>query len=271
VKRVASRDNAHFRRLWRLANVGKERRGSGQMLLDGAHLIEAYTAVFGPADLQLVVRSSVAETATAGYPAGLDPIILADALFDEIAPVETPTGLLGVAPIPISPVATAEAERPGFNVFLDGIQDPGNLGAVLRSAAAAGASEAFLSAQCADPWSPKCLRGGMGAHFHLRLHDRVDLPEAARGFPGRLLAADSHGGRCLFEADVGGDIGFILGGEGQGISAPMLAMAAERVHIPMADGVESLNIAAAATLLFYEWRRHRAPDFSDPSKLPLIT
>jgi TrmH family RNA methyltransferase len=178
-------------------------------------------------------------------------------LFDEISPVETPAGLLAVAPIP-QPSLGAAADRDRFSVFLDGLQDTGNLGAILRSAAAAGGRDAFLSTQCADPWAPKCLRAGMGAHFHMTLHDRVNLLDVARSFRGRLIAADSRGERSLFEVDLDGTVGFIIGGEGAGISPALLELAAERVRIPMAAGIESLNAAAAATLVFYEWRRHRS-------------
>ena len=229
------------------------------MLLDGVHLIDAYVATFGSDDLQLVARASSIEREEVAARLALvsDALVLSDTLFDDISPVETPTGLLAVAPIP-QPGYPARTDRECFSVFLDGLQDPGNLGAVLRSAAAAGGGDAFLSAQCADPWSPKCLRAGMGAHFRLALHDRVDLMEAARSFQGRLIAADSRGEHNLFEADLGGTVGFIVGGEGAGIAPALLKLAAERVRIPMAEGIESLNAAAAATLVFYEWRRRRA-------------
>jgi TrmH family RNA methyltransferase len=228
------------------------------MLLDGVHLIDAYIAAFGTGGLQLFVRASSVGRDEVAKRLRLvhAPVVLSDALFGEISPVETPTGLLAVAPIP-QPRVVAEARSDRFSVFLDGLQDPGNLGAVVRSAAAAGGQIAFLSAQCADPWSPRCLRAGMGGHFHLALHDRVDLCEAARSFRGRLIAADSRGERSLFEANLGGTVGFIIGGEGAGISPALLELAAERVRIPMATGIESLNAAAAATLMFYEWRRHR--------------
>jgi TrmH family RNA methyltransferase len=98
----------------------------------------------------------------------------------------------------------------------------------------------------------------MGAHFHLTLHDRVDLLDAARKFRGRLIAADSRGDRDLFQADLDGAVGFIIGSEGAGIRPGLLALAAERVRIPMAPGIESLNAAAAAAVMFYEWLRRRS-------------
>jgi TrmH family RNA methyltransferase len=231
------------------------------MLLDGVHLVDAYVAVFGAGALQLFVQASSIDRPEVAERLRLSraPVVLSDALFGEISPVETPTGLLAVAPIPEGPSVT-ETPADRFSVFLDGLQDPGNLGAVLRSAAAAGARDTFLSIGCADPWSAKCLRAGMGAHFHLVIHDRVDLVPTASNFQGRLIATDSRGERSLFEVDLAGAIGFVVGGEGSGVSPELLELAAERVRIPMAEGIESLNVAAAATLVFYEWRRQRGMD-----------
>lgn len=142
-------------------------------------------------------------------------------------------------------------------MLLDGVQDPGNLGSILRSAAAAGGKEVWVSVGSADPWSPKCLRGGMGAQFRLVVHDRVDLLAQARQFKGKLVAADVNGEALLFGADLSGSLGFVIGAEGAGIRAPLLAMVSTRLRIPMAPGIESLNAGAAAAVLFYEWRRQR--------------
>lgn len=208
----------------------------------------------------LVARASALEPAgqelRLGTEGGPETVVLSDALFKQISPVDTPTGLLAVVPIPKSRVTPASSE--GFTVFIDGVQNPGNLGAILRSAAAAGGTAALLSSHCADPWSPRCLRGGMGGHFRIRLEERVDLVQAAAAFKGRFVAADAHGDRSLFEADLGGEVGFVVGGEGQGISTTLLRLADQRIRIPMAAGIESLNAAAVATLLFYEWHRRQA-------------
>jgi TrmH family RNA methyltransferase len=255
MKKITSRDNPDFRQLLRLARSGKARRAAGQILLDGTHLIDAYVAAFGAAGITLVARASALDSVEtrrwtlAGEPA----LVLADGLFNDLSPVETPTGVLALAPIPRQPGQAGA----GFTVFLDGVQDPGNLGAILRSAAAAGAACAVLSPQCADPWSPKCLRGGMGAQFVLAVQDHQDLIASIRAFPGRVLAADSQAATALFEVDLSGTVGFVVGAEGLGISEPVLAVCTGRVRIPMARGIESLNASAAATLLFYEWRRTR--------------
>jgi TrmH family RNA methyltransferase len=256
LKKITSRDNPDYRRLLRLASSGRTRRSLGQILLDGEHLIDAYAQAYGPASLVLVARMSSLESAPvqrrlADFGAAL---ILADGLFNELSPVDSPTGLLAVAGMPPSRQPSAS----GFTVLIDGVQDPGNLGAILRSAAAAGAGSVLLSAQCADVWSPKCLRGAMGAQFVLALQEQQDLVTAAGRLSARLVAADPRATAVLFEADLADPIAFVVGAEGRGVSPELLALSTQRVRIPMLPGIESLNAAAAATLLFYEWRRRRA-------------
>jgi TrmH family RNA methyltransferase len=256
VKRITSRENSEFRRLRQLARSSRERRSSGHLLLDGEHLIEAYGAAFGYHRMQVVLSVSRAGDYTRwSARTQVDPVVLSDALFDQVSPVETPTGVLAVAQTPQSPGRLPDTQS--FAVLVDGVQDPGNLGAILRSAAAAGAGRVLLSADCAEPWSPKCLRGGMGAQFLLDIADRADLPAAARAFPGQLVAAHSRGDQSLFQADLRGTIGFVLGGEGKGVSSELLALSQVHLRIPMRPGVESLNVAAAASVLFYEWFRQR--------------
>jgi TrmH family RNA methyltransferase len=143
-------------------------------------------------------------------------------------------------------------------VFLEGIQDAGNVGAILRSAAAFGVRDAVLGGGCADPWSPKVLRAAMGAHFSLRVRRVGDLAPAVAAFAGATVCAVAHGGRPLQEIDLGGRVGWILGAEGQGVSASLAATAAQRTTIGLAPGTESLNVAAVAAILCYERARRRA-------------
>lgn len=255
MKKITSRDNAEYRRLWRLAHSVKQRRSSGLALLDGDHLVRSYADAFGPDDLQLYLRDSAAdqpEIRALAARAGERVTRLADRLFDSLSPVETPVGILAIAPIRRPPAAAD-----GFLVWIDRIQDPGNLGSILRSAAAAGASEAWVSHGSADPWSPRCLRGGMGAHFRLAVRDEVALAAAARGFPGRIVVAEGDAPLSVYDADLSGRIAFVLGAEGTGVSKELLELAHVRVKVPMQPGIESLNVAAAAAVLFYEWRRRR--------------
>ena len=260
MKRLQSRDNPRFKRIAHLAASARARRAEGLIVLDGVHLVEAYLAAFGPNGIQLIVRDDAGEQpeirslrARVGDDAALS---MANRLFDSLSPVETPAGIMAVVPLP---AIAAPSGTHGLSVLLDGIQDPGNLGAILRSAVAAGSDQVYLSSACADPWSPRCLRGGMGAQFRLAMHDRQLLPQVAHAYPGQIIAASATGEMALFDAPIKERCAIVIGAEGQGISPELLACATLRVRIPMAHGIESLNAASAATLLFYEWRRrHRS-------------
>jgi TrmH family RNA methyltransferase len=137
-------------------------------------------------------------------------------------------------------------------VLLEDVQDPGNLGSILRSTAAAGIRQVYLSAQCADLWSPRVLRAGMGAHFHLDCFAGVDLGGFAATFPGRLIATHLAARQSVFEVDLTGQIGLIFGNEGAGLSRALLDKVASVVAIPMPGQTESLNIAAAAAVCLFE-------------------
>jgi TrmH family RNA methyltransferase len=219
-------------------------------VLDGAHLLDACLAS-GRLPEMLVMAESAASNAEisslslrAGAP---QKIMLPDALFGEVSPVDAPTGILAVIEIPHLPVPA----NPGFCLLLEDIQDPGNLGSMLRSAAAAGVQVAWLSAGCADAWSPRVLRGGMGAHFVLSIVERASLLDVAASFSGRTLAA-CLGGESLYAMDLTGPVAFMIGNEGAGLSRKLIDAASGRFTIPMPGQVESLNAAAAAAICLFE-------------------
>jgi TrmH family RNA methyltransferase len=136
--------------------------------------------------------------------------------------------------------------------MLEDLQDPGNLGSILRSCAAAGIRHVLLSKGSVHAWSPRVLRAGMGAHFALSIHERADLVAAARKFPGRLIATRAGAPQAVFDADLRGSVGLMFGNEGAGLSAELLATAHAVVSIPMPGTAESLNVAAAAAVCLFE-------------------
>jgi TrmH family RNA methyltransferase len=259
-KRISSRDNALFKRIARLASSARERREQGATLLDGPHLVAAYRAAGGVAEALVVSESAHARAETRqlfeSAPARARAL-LSDRLFGEIAQVVEPVGLLAVIRTPAPPAPPARAQT---CLLLDGIQDPGNLGSILRTAAAAGARHVFLSKGCVFAWSPKVLRAGQGAHFYLAIHERATLTEVAAGHRGTLAATDAHSGIPVFEADLRGPVAWIFGSEGAGVSSELAGAANLRVRIPMPVHVESLNVAAAAAVcLFEQVRQQRRP------------
>ncbi|MDD4881624.1 MAG: RNA methyltransferase, partial [Gallionellaceae bacterium] len=162
-------------------------------------------------------------------------------------PVSTPTGILSVIDIPKPEPARSDR----FAMLLEEIQDPGNLGSLLRSAAAAGVEAVYLSKGCAEAWSPKALRGSQGGHFRLNIHEGADLTETVRMFPGRAYAAALRCGCDLYSLDLTGPSAFAFGNEGAGLSDALLRETTA-FSIPMAGEVESLNVAAAAAICLFE-------------------
>lgn len=251
VKLISSRDNSLFKSLKKLANSARERRKVSKALLDGVHLIVAYLERLGSPELLAIARSAQDKPEIRMLLARLPDvslIVLSDALFQELAPVESPTGVLALVAVPELPLPQALQ----CVILLEAVQDPGNLGSILRSAAAAGVEAAYLSSGCADAWSPKVLRGGMGAHFALSIREGVDLVAAAQAFSGEVVAATLRGEASLFDADLSGAIAFVIGNEGAGVSQTLQQAATRCVRIPMPGAVESLNAAAAAAVCFFE-------------------
>lgn len=253
---LRARDNPRLRRWTRLAADPRERRSEGRALIEGPHLIAACLAAGVKPEALILSESGAgrAEMAQLVQRSGATATILADKLFAALADAESPQGIAAEIRLPRE---AAALESAAGCVFLDGVQDAGNVGAILRSAAAFGVPVAVLGPGCADAWSPKVLRAAMGAHFSIGLRRSDDLATDLERFGGRLAVAVPRGGAPLGEADLAGRLGWILGAEGQGVSAALASRAELRVTIPMRAATESLNVAAAAAILFYEAARLR--------------
>jgi TrmH family RNA methyltransferase len=254
MKLVQSRDNPFYKELAKLAGSARQRGKAGQTLLDGAHLLAAYLDS-GAKPLHILLNSAALRDgeveALLRRAPGVPVTQLDDKLFAELTELKTPSGILALIAIP-HPVTAGSR----FALLLEDIQDPGNLGSMLRSAAAAGCDTVFLSKGCADAWSPRVLRAGMGGHFVLSIRESADLLAVARVFDGNLYAASLQAKASLYDCDLRGNLGFAIGNEGAGLSN---ALAAEciPVAIPMPGKVESLNAAAAAAICLFEAVRQR--------------
>lgn len=252
-KNINSADNAQYKALKKLATQARERRKQGQTLLDGVHLIQSVIdarAEFQSHLKQLIVREGDEEQAEIHAClqalAGTPSVLLGKSLFDALSPVDSPTGILALFEIPPAP-----AHQHHCAVALENIQDPGNLGSILRTAAAAGAEAVYLSKGCAEAWSPKALRAAMGAHFHLAIHEQAELTELASNYPQRI-ATRLDARSSLYQLDLTTPTLFLFGNEGQGLSDELAATASHAVSIPMPGPSESLNVAAAAAVCLFE-------------------
>ncbi len=257
IKRISSRDNPFYKSLLKLSSSARERRDAGQTLLDGAHLLRAFLDAGGTPQHLLLNEQALQDAEIAALLeacADVPRTQFDDALFAQLSDLKTPTGLLSLIDLPAAGIDAVQSQ---FALLLEDIQDPGNLGSMLRSAAAAGCDAVFLSQGCADAWSPRVLRAGMGGHFALSIHESADLIQVAAEFGGQVLAASLQAERSLYESELCGKLAFAIGNEGAGLSAALLNAAQRHFIIPMPGRVESLNAAAAAAVCLFEAVRQR--------------
>lgn len=255
---IQSRDNPRYKALRKLAESARARRDAGVLLLDGVHLLQAYGAALGPVREVYVLAGTEEKPEHQAWLAaqgpGLGVTRLAPALFREVVDTDSPAGLLGLAP---RPDVSGPPDSGDDAVLLDGVQDPGNLGTLMRTAAAAGVRQILLSPGCTDPWSPRALRAGQGAQFLLQIHPGIDLAEYLLSFPGKRLATRLNGASDLYDLTLLGPNAWVFGAEGLGVSAGVAAAVSHGVRIPMAGETESLNVAAAAAICLFEALRQR--------------
>lgn len=255
-KHIISRDNPVFKQLKKLADNSRERRSERQTLLDGVHLIEAYMATFGEPVMIIIPegKSSIEATGLIQNLTEISTIMLPTLMFAELTPVASATGILALVKIP----QLLPPEQPSFALMLEEIQDPGNLGSMLRTAAAAGVEAVYLSASCTDAWSPKALRGGQGAQFVLPIVERANLIAELENFNGNSYATTMQG-ESLYAQDLTLATAFVIGNEGAGLRKQTIAAADKRITIPMTEShfgsVESLNAGAAAAICLFERKR----------------
>ena len=243
---ITSRDNPLLKRLRVLAQDNIAYRKQGQVWLEGDHLCRAL--------LVRQLRPAVALFAESAW-SGADPALkraapkvhtVPDALMAGISGLESPAGMGFLWDLPPD-----EGIKPGAaTVVLDRLQDAGNVGSILRSAAAMGFAQVLAIKGTAALWSPKVLRAGMGAHFGLRLVEGLGV-EALEGLGVPLLVTSSHQGEWLHQAELPWPCAWVMGHEGQGVGPALTTMAARSVRIVQPGGEESLNVAAAAAVCLH--------------------
>jgi TrmH family RNA methyltransferase len=244
----------------RLFASARDRRKAGRCVLEGEHLVAVYSERHGAPESIVVTDDALARPGvrTLAERHADRTVVVGAKLLAELTALPADVGLLAVVPT-LRPASDAPG---GFCLLLDDVQDPGNVGSMLRSAAAAGVAQAVLSKHCAFAWSPKVLRAGQGAHFCLDIHEDVDLPAWAAAFRaggGEVVATVATGGTSLYAARLAGRVALAIGNEGAGLAPALAAQATQRVSIPMPGGMESLNAAAAAAVCLFECVRQRAP------------
>ncbi len=254
VKAITSRDNPLLVRLRKLAADPAGYRKWGEVWVEGEHLCAAFAqrggvaaqAVIGEDAWQVPALRELAGAAAA-------VAVVPTALLAQLSTLETPAPLCFALPWPGPGVL--DAGQP--SVVLDRLQDAGNVGNILRSAAAFGFTQVVAITGTAALWSPKVLRAGMGARFGLHLVEAMS-EEALAAMQLPLLATSSHAQRPIHQASLPWPCAWVMGHEGQGVSATLLQRCAQSLRIPQPGGEESLNVAAAAAVCLYESARQRA-------------
>jgi len=269
---VRSRRNSTVQSLRRLAGSPEARRDEASYLADGVRLVEEAVRSGAPISLAICSPRLAREARGQHLQAALERaaeqrIAATDDVIAAIVGVPRHQGVVIRLRLEAAPLETfLDPARSDLAVVACGVQDPGNLGGVLRVAAAAGVGLGVVAAGSADPWGPKAVRASAGAIFRMRVARGADPGTAlaqARAAGYRVVAAHARGGTPYRKVDWGPPTALLLGGEGGGLAEGILEACDETATIPMASEVESLNVLSAATLLLYaaaEARARRHPD-----------
>lgn len=253
---LTSAKNPRIQHIRKLQSSARARRKDGLFVVEGVRLAEEALAEGFQPDLVLFTEeiSQRGRQIVDRYTSlGVEVLPVAPQVMRAASDTQTPQGILAVLPIP-------ESKLPvdlNFILIPDGVRDPGNLGTLLRTALAAGTDAVMLPSGGVDPFSPKVVRAGMGAHFKLPILS-LDWETIGTHLAGRsIFLADSAGGEPYFEAGFETPLALIIGGEAQGPGSQASRLATHRVHIPMPGKAESLNAAIAGAILMFEIVRQR--------------
>jgi TrmH family RNA methyltransferase len=240
------------------------RGGGDRMLLDGWHLLnEAAAARIAVEKIAICGPPSTAEQRVVDRLRrhGAQIVDVSGTVLNALSPVNSPTGVVASARRPAIAKAAILEPAPALVLAATGLQDPGNAGAIIRSAAAAGATGVALDEASADPWGWKALRASMGSAFHVPVLRTRMLPNLIREWRDaglRIVATVPRDGTPMHQLDFTPPTAVLLGGEGAGLPDTLLGDADARVTIPMRGGIESLNAAVAAAVVLYEAQRQRS-------------
>lgn len=249
---ITSLQNERVKRVYALQTQAKTRRKEGKIALEGTRLIRDALDSGGTLEFALYDPDAADAVLLEHLTLAKLPLLeVSGAVMQHISATEQPQGMVAVFERPDTPLPP----QPACVLVLDGIHDPGNLGTMLRTAAAAGVDAVLLSPDTVDLYNPKVLRGGMGAHFRLATADLAWT--AIRDYCAGLTVylADMEGDISYSAADWSKPWAVIIGSEARGFSAEAAALATNRVYIPMSPGAESLNAAIAAGIILFEARR----------------
>ncbi len=256
---ISSRHNPTYKKLLRLASDGKERLSAGVVLFDGISIVKDFISRGHSPEAVIFDKDRLSDPdvlAVAEMSKDLRQVVLASDLFKRITNVKTSPGIVCLAKINrLDHKQLSQYSCSKLVVALERVQDPGNLGTILRSCAAFGVSDVLLSNGSVDVWSPKAIRASMGACFSLNVYQNISLSDflpklAGEGY--QILATTPSAKKSIKEVDLGQKTVWLFGNEGSGLSDDALRLATQEVKINQSDAVESLNLSMAVMICLYE-------------------
>ncbi len=251
---ITSTSNVQIKQIMALLKKSKERKEQKAFVIEGRKMFEEICQEKSRIIKAYFSDSYVKEQYENRKLPEVPYEIVADSVFDAMAETVTPQGVLAIVKMPEYSLKDM-IEDAGTLVLLENLRDPGNLGTIIRTAEAAGISGVILSKESVDIYNPKVIRSTMGAVYRvpfLYVEDFMALLGELKEKKVRLLAAHLNGDKTFDKADYSGKVGILIGNEANGLSKEAAELADEKVLIPMAGSVESLNAAVAAALLMYE-------------------
>lgn len=245
-ERITSTQNPRVKLVHNLQNRARARRKEGKIVLEGWRLVHDALQQGHRPDFLFYTANIDAANLPEAQP-------VSDDVMQHMSDTQQPQGIIGVFPVP----AVTLPQNPARVLILDAIRDPGNLGTILRAGAAAGVQAVILSPESVDPYNPKVLRAGMGAHFRIPIVTQSwDDTTAYTGGLAHYLA-DSSGDQRYDRVDWQAPWALIISNEAHGASDEAARLARQRIYIPMAAATESLNAAMAASVILFEAQRQR--------------
>lgn len=253
---ITSKDNPTIKTAHALLTGSRQRKKLGKTVIEGTHLLESYlNASFTP-DTVIVSESGLQNdeiNALLGRLNQVKTLTVSDNLYKEIRRLGESLPIMAMIDMP-----HLDFNQPitGDCLIINGVQDNGNLGTLLRTASAVGVKTVICTTGSASAWSPKTLRAGMGANFSLDIFENINVDEILAKVKVPMFATSSHTDKVIYQTDLRQPLALIMGHEGQGVDERLLSQSAP-IALPQPNGQESLNVAIAGALCLYEVLRQR--------------
>lgn len=253
---ISSSKNILVKKFIQLSSSSKARKKQGLTIVEGIHLTSEYLQKVGSPEYCILAsdidNSEINDIVLECQKRKVKIITIEQNIYAKISPVITSAGIIFVVK---NNNNTADINYKISTVILDGVQDAGNLGTILRSAVATGVKQIICSQNTVSAWSPKVLRAGMGAHYSLNIIENQNLTDIVPNFKVPIFTTSLKATNSIYQTNLSGEVVWIFGNEGQGVSKGIQALVTNHIIIPQSSNIESLNVAMAATICMFEKMR----------------